>query len=79
MNEGYFHQNLFDKRKKIKPNFQVNDLVRVADIRRTFSKGDSTSWSYKLYEITDFNTDTITAFKIGNIPEHYNEVLLKKV
>ena len=37
--EGYAYRNLLDKRKNIKPKFQVNDLVRTAEIRRIFSKG----------------------------------------
>ena len=47
-NEGYVYKNLLDKRKKVKPKFQINDLVRVGDIKKTFSKGDTTNWSYKL-------------------------------
>ena len=47
-NEGLVYKNLLDKRKKIKPKFQTNDLVRTADLKRTFSKGDTTNWSYKL-------------------------------
>ena len=30
-NEGYVYKNLIDKRKKITPKFQINDLVRTAD------------------------------------------------
>ena len=52
-NEGFVDQNLLDKREKIKPKFQVNDLVRTADLKKTFSKGDMTNWSYKLYKITE--------------------------
>ena len=44
-NESFVYKNLLDKRKKIKPKFQINDLVRVADLKRTFSKGDTTNWS----------------------------------
>ena len=47
-NDGFIYKNLLDKRKKIKPKFQINDLVRTADLRKTFSKGDTTNWSYKL-------------------------------
>ena len=43
-----------------------------------FSKGDTTNWSYKLYKITEINNDTIPAYKIDNLPERYNESLLKK-
>ena len=67
-----------DKRKKIKPKFQINDLVRVADLKKTFSKGDTTNWSYKLYKITEIVNDTIPSYKINNLPERYNQSLLKK-
>ena len=33
-NEGYVCKNLLDKRKKVKPKFQVNDLVRTADLKK---------------------------------------------
>ena len=74
-NESFVYQNLLDKRKKIKPKFQINDLVRVADLKKTFSKGDTTNWSYKLYKIIN---DTIPAYKNDNLPERYNESLLKR-
>ena len=77
-NEGFVYKNLLDKRKKIKPKFQINDLVRVADLKRTFSKGDTTNWSCKLYKITEIINDTIPAYKIDNLPERCNEALLKK-
>ena len=48
-NEGHVYKNLLDKRKKIKQKFQINDLVRTAVLKKTFSKGDTTNWSYKLY------------------------------
>ena len=62
----------------MKPKFQINDYVRVADLKKTFSKGDMTNWSYKLYKITEIINDTIPAYKINNLPERYNESLLKK-
>ena len=77
-NEGYVYKNLLDKRKKITPKFQINDLIRTADIKKTFSKGDTTNWSYKLYKITEIINDTIPSYKIDNLPERYNESLLKK-
>ena len=46
-NEGYVYKKLLDQRKELKPEFQIiNNLVRVADLRKTFSKGDTTNWSY---------------------------------
>ena len=77
-NEGFVYKNLLDKRKKIKPKFQINDLVRTADLKKTFSKGDTTNWSYKLYKITEIINDTIPSYKIDNLKERYNESLLKK-
>ena len=77
-NEGYVYKNLLDKRKKVKPKFQINDLVRTADLKKTFSKGDMTNWSYKLYKITEIINDTIPSYKIHNLKERYNESLLKK-
>ena len=77
-NEGCVYKNLLDKRKKVKPKFQINDLVRTADLKKTFSKGDTTNWSYKLYKITEIINDTIPSYKIDNLPERYNESLLKK-
>ena len=77
-NEGYVYINLLDKRKKIKPKFQINDLVRVADLKRTFSKGDTTNWSYKIYRITELINDTIPSYHIDNLPERYNMSLLIK-
>ena len=77
-NEGYAYKNLLDKRKKVKPKFQINDLVRTADLKKTFSKGDTTNWSYKLYKITEVVNDTIPCYRLDKLKERYNESLLKK-
>ena len=77
-NEGHVYKNLLEKRKKIKPKFQVNDLVRTADLKKTFSKGDTTNWSYELYKITEIINDTIPSYHIDKLPERYKESLLKK-
>ena len=77
-NEGFAHKNLLDKRKKITPRFQVSDLVRVADVKKTFSKGDTTNWSYKLYKTTEKMNDTIAKYKIDSLKERFNKALLKK-
>ena len=69
---------MLDKRKRIKPKIQINDLVRVADLKRTFSKGGITNWTYKLYRITEIINDTIPSYHIDNLPERYNMSLLKK-
>ena len=76
--EGYVSTILIDKRKRNKPKFQVNDLFRAADLKRTFSKGDTNKWSHKLYKIKEFINDTIPSYHIDKLPERDNEVLLKK-
>ena len=43
-NEGFVYQNLIDKRKRIKPKYKIHDLVRTADLKKPFSKGDTTNW-----------------------------------
>ena len=77
-NEGYVYKILLDKRQKTTPKFQINDLVRTADSKKTFSKSDTTNWSYNLYKITEIVNDTIPSYKIRKLPERYNESLLKK-
>ena len=77
-NEGYVYKNLLDKRKKLKPKYEIGDLVRTADIKKMFSKSDTTNWSYKLYKITEITSDTVPSYKINNLSERYNESLLKK-
>ena len=77
-NEGYVYKNLLDKRKKKTPKFQLNDLIRTADLKKVFSKSDMTNWSYKLFKITEIINDTIPSYKIDKLPERYNEALLKK-
>ena len=77
-NEGYVYKNLLDKSNKIKPKFQVNDLVRTADLKKTFSKSDTTNWSFKLYKISGIINDTMPSYKIANLKERYKESLIKK-
>ena len=77
-NEGYVYKNLLDKRKKIKPKFQLNNLVRTADLKKTFSKGDMTNWSDKLYKITEIINDTVPSYRLDNLKERYSQALLKK-
>ena len=76
--EGFVCNNLLNKRKTIKSKFQVDDLVRTAYLKRTFSKGNTTNWSHKLYKITQIVIDTMPSYKIGQLPQRYKEALLKK-
>ena len=75
VNEKIF-SNLRDDREVRKPKFKLGQLVRTADIKGVFSKGDSTNYSYKLYTITEINYDTIPSYRIDYLPERYNENLL---
>ena len=75
-NEKLVYSNLQDKRKKLNPKFKFGQLVRTADIKRVFSKGDSTNYTYKLYIITEVIHDIIPSYKIDYLPERYNESLL---
>ena len=68
--------NLRDDRVKRKPKFKLGQLVRTADIKRVFSKGDSTNYSYKLYTITEVIHDIIPSYRLDYLPERYNEKLL---
>ena len=56
----------------------MNDLIRVADFKKTFSKSDTTNWSYKLYKIIEIINDTIPSYRFDKLKERYNESLLKK-
>ena len=75
-NQKLIDNNLKDDREVREPKFKLGDLVRTADIRKVFSKGDSTNWSYKFYTITEVIHDTIPSYRIDYLPERYNENLL---
>ena len=64
--------------KKNKSKSSGNDFVRTSDLKRIFSKGDTTNWSYKLCEITDIVNDTMPSYRTDNLQECYKEAFLKK-
>ena len=66
-NEGFVHNDLLKKRKTIRPKFQTNDLVRVIDLKRTFTEGVTTNWSDKLYRVIEIINDTITLMIYQNV------------
>ena len=76
-NEKVVYNNLQDRRVKQRPKYKLGQLVRIADIKRVFSKGDSTNYSYKRYTITEVINDTIPSYRIDYLPERYNENLLR--
>ena len=75
-NERKVYSNLQYQRVKQQPKFKLGQIVRTADIKRVFSKGDSTNWSYKLYTITEVIHDTVPSYRMNYLPERYNENLL---
>ena len=74
--EKLVYYNLQDRRVKGPPKFKLGQIVRTADIKRVFSKGDSTNWSYKLYTITEVIHNTFPSYRINYLPERYYENLL---
>ena len=75
-NEKKVFDNLRDDRQKQRPKYKLGQLIRTADIKRVFSKGDSTNWNYKLYTITEVIHENIPSYRIDYLPERYNENLL---
>ena len=74
-NEGYVCKNLLNK--LFRQTLQMNDRVRTADLKKTFSKGDTTNWSFQLYKSTEIINDTIPSYRFDELPERYNQALLK--
>ena len=68
--------NLQDRRVRQQPKLKLGQLVRTVDIKRAFSKGDSTNYSYILYTITEVIHHTIPSYRIDYLPERYNQNLL---
>ena len=76
VNAKLVYSNLKDNSEIQKPKFKLGQLVRAADIKRVFSKGDSTNYSCKLYTITEVIHVTIPSYRIDYLPERYNQNLL---
>ena len=75
-NERKVCTNLQDRRDKQKPKYKLGQLFLTADIKKVFSKGDNTNYSYKMYTITEVIHDTIPSYRINYLPERYNQNLL---
>ena len=71
--------NLQDKRQKQGPRYILGDLVRTADTKRLFRKGDSINWSYNLITMTQKFHNTIASFRTNYSPDKYNEHLLRPI
>ena len=74
--EKEVYSNLQDSRDKQKPKHKMGQLVRKADIKKFFSKGDSTNYSYELHTKTEVLYDTIPSYRIDYLPERCHEILL---
>ena len=75
-NENLISNNLRDKIEFQKPKFKLCQKVRTSVIRKVFSIGDSTNYSYISYTIPEVIDDTIPSYRIEYLPERYNENLL---
>ena len=76
VNEKLVYLNLRDDGEKQTTKYKLGQLVRTADIKRVFIKGDFTNYSYKLYIITEVNRDNIPSYRIDFLPERYKQNLL---
>ena len=59
-----------------KAKFKLGQLVRTTDIKRIFSKVDSTNWSYDIYTITQKIHDITPSYRIDYLTERYHENFL---
>ena len=75
-NEKEVCSNLQDQKVRQQPNITLGQLVRAADIKKVFPKGDSSNWSYNLYTKTEVIHDTLPSYQIDFLPEIYNQNLL---
>ena len=64
-NEKAVFGNLQDRREIQKLKFKLGQLVRTADIKRVFSKNDSTNYSCNIYTKTEIIHDTIPSYRIN--------------
>ena len=65
-----------DKNQKSDSKFQFGQLVRTAEIKNDFSKGDNTNWHFRLYAITEINHVTIHSYRTDFLPERFIEIFL---
>ena len=76
IDEKEVYSNLRDDREIRKPKFKLGQLVRTSDIRKAFSKCDSTNYSHNLHTIREVIHDTLPSYRINYLPERYNQNLL---
>ena len=64
-NERKVYSNLRDRRVRQKPKFILGQLVRTVDIKKVFSKGDKTNYSYIFKTTTEIIHDTKPSYRIA--------------
>ena len=62
MNGKLVINNLQDKKQKQNPKLKLKHLVRTADIKRGFSRGDSSNYSNELYTVIEVIHDIIPSY-----------------
>ena len=77
-NEGFAEKNFLDKKERIETKHKIQDLLRTNDLKKMFSKKDTTKWSDKLYKKTEIVNDTIPICRMDNLKKRFDETLLKK-
>ena len=75
-NEEVVYNNLKDNKRAQRAKFKLGQLVCSVDIKKVFSKGVSTNWSYKLHTITQIIHDTLLSYRIDYSTKRYNENLI---
>ena len=80
-NETIVYSNLQDGGVRQQPKHKLGQLVRTADIKRVFTKGDSTNFFYRLNTITEVIPDTVPSYRINYLLGRYiqNSLLLTKL
>ena len=76
VNEKSVYSNIQDRRIKQEPKYKLGQLVRTANFKRVFSKGDSTNYSYEFYTVTEVIHNTIPSYRTDYLSEIFNENLL---
>ena len=76
-NEGEVYLNRQDKRDKQTRKFKLGQLVRLADIKKVFSRGGSTNISFILYTKIEAIHDTIPSYRFEYLPEGCNQSFLR--
>ena len=61
-NEKLVYSILQDKRMILDAEIKLGQLVRTADNKGVFSKGDSTNYSYNFYTTTEVIHDAIPSY-----------------